>query len=98
MGVDLFSIPPSKPPHGPAASARWTGFSAPVRPGCGKLSAVPRPRPLRSLIDGRPDDSGRAVARRAMLLLIPAVLAANVMGAIVARPQRGNGPRHAGVS
>jgi adenylate cyclase len=35
------------------------------------------------LIDGRPDDPGRVVARRAMLLLVAAVLAANVVGAIV---------------
>ena len=44
---------------------------------------VPRPRPLRRLIDGRPDEPGRVVARRAMLLLTAAVLAANVVGAIV---------------
>ena len=44
---------------------------------------VPRPRPLRTLIDGRPDEPGRVVARRAMLLLTAAVLAANVVGAIV---------------
>ncbi len=44
---------------------------------------MPRPRPLRTLIDGRPDEPGRVVARRAMLLLTAAVLAANVVGAIV---------------
>ncbi|MGH2969260.1 MAG: adenylate/guanylate cyclase domain-containing protein, partial [Solirubrobacteraceae bacterium] len=42
-----------------------------------------RPQPIRRLIDGRPDDSGRRIARRAMLLMVPAVLAANLAGAVV---------------
>jgi adenylate cyclase len=42
-----------------------------------------RPRPIRTLIDGRPDDPGRVVARRAMVLLAASVVAANVAGAIV---------------
>jgi adenylate cyclase len=44
---------------------------------------VRRPRPIRRLIDGRPDDPGRAIARRALVLMIPAMLAANVAGAVV---------------
>ena len=42
-----------------------------------------RPRPLQRLIDGSPRASGRAVVRRAMLLLVPATVAANVGGAAV---------------
>ena len=42
-----------------------------------------RPRPLQRLIDGRPDDSGRRIARRAGLLTAPAVVTAHVTGAIV---------------
>src|SRR4051812_10092677 len=33
------------------------------------------------LIDGRPDDPGRTIARRTMLLIVPAVVAANAVGA-----------------
>jgi adenylate cyclase len=36
-----------------------------------------------NLIDGPPDAPGRSIARRAMLLTVPAVLAANVAGAVV---------------
>ena len=42
-----------------------------------------RHRPIRRLIDGRPDDAGRTIARRSMLLMVPAVLAANFVGAVV---------------
>jgi adenylate cyclase len=42
-----------------------------------------RPQPIRRLIDGRPDDPGRTIARRTLLLMIPAMLAANVAGAVV---------------
>jgi adenylate cyclase len=42
-----------------------------------------RPRPLQRLIDGRPDDSGRRIARRASLLTVPAVVGAHVVGALV---------------
>src|SRR5436190_6780118 len=56
--------------------ARWTGFG-------GRTWPVARIRPISALIDGRPDAPGRAVARRAMLLTIPVVLAANVAGAVV---------------
>jgi adenylate cyclase len=44
---------------------------------------VQRPRPLLRLIDGRPDDSGRTILRRAALLMVPAIVAANVVGAAV---------------
>jgi len=44
---------------------------------------VTRHRPIRRLIDGRPDDAGRTIARRSMLLMVPAVLAANFVGAVV---------------
>ena len=42
-----------------------------------------RPRPLQRLIDGRPDDSGKTIARRAALLTAPAVVGAHVVGALV---------------
>ena len=42
-----------------------------------------RPRPLQFLIDGRPDDSGRKIRRRAALLMVPAIVGANVIGALV---------------
>ena len=42
-----------------------------------------RPRPLQRLIDGRPDDSGRTVAWRWVLLSGPAMVAANAAGALV---------------
>ena len=41
-----------------------------------------RPGPVRRLIDGQPDDPGRTIARRTMLLMVPAVLAANTAGAV----------------
>ncbi|HET8951075.1 MAG TPA: adenylate/guanylate cyclase domain-containing protein [Solirubrobacteraceae bacterium] len=44
---------------------------------------MPRPHPLRRLIDGRPGDPGRRIARRTTLLMIPAVVGANLTGAIV---------------
>ena len=42
-----------------------------------------RPHPIRRLIDGRPDDPGRRIARRTTLLMIPAVVGSNLTGAIV---------------
>ena len=42
-----------------------------------------RPRPLLRLIDGPPQASGRAVLRRFMLLMIPAMAVANLTGSIV---------------
>ena len=45
--------------------------------------SVARPHPLRRLIDGRPDDPGRRIARRATLLMVPAILGANFTGAVV---------------
>lgn len=42
-----------------------------------------RPRPIRRLVDGRPDDSGRRIARRATLLLVPAIVGSNLAGAAV---------------
>ena len=47
------------------------------------LGAVARPRPFQRLIDGSPDDSGRRILRRAALLMVPAVVTANVIGALV---------------
>jgi adenylate cyclase len=44
---------------------------------------VQRPRPIQRLIDGRPDDSGRTILRRAALLMAPAVVGANLVGALV---------------
>jgi adenylate cyclase len=44
---------------------------------------VQRPHPLRRLIDGRPDDPGRRIARRTTLLMIPAIVGANSTGAVV---------------
>jgi adenylate cyclase len=38
---------------------------------------------LRRLIDGRPDDPGRRIARRTALLMVPAVVGANFTGAVV---------------
>ena len=42
-----------------------------------------RPRPLQRLIDGRPDDSGKTILRRVLLLMAPAIVGANVIGALV---------------
>lgn len=42
-----------------------------------------RPRPIRRLVDGRPDDSGRAIARRMTLLMTPAISGANAVGATI---------------
>ena len=56
--------------------ARGTAFAGITWP-------VARRRPISALIDGRPDDPGRAIARRAMGLTVPAVLAANVAGAVI---------------
>jgi adenylate cyclase len=44
---------------------------------------VRRPRPLRWLIDAKPDASGRAVAARSALLAIPVLIASNVAGVAV---------------
>ena len=42
-----------------------------------------KPQPIRRLIDGRPDDPGRTIARRTLLLMVPAMLVANIAGAVV---------------
>ena len=42
-----------------------------------------RPRPLQRLIDGRPEDSGRRIAWRWVMLTGPAMVAANVAGGVV---------------
>jgi adenylate cyclase len=47
------------------------------------LPPVARPHPIRRLIDGRPDDPGRRIARRTTLLMVPAVVGANLTGAVV---------------
>jgi len=44
---------------------------------------VARPHPLRRLIDGRPDDPGRRIARRTTRLMVPAMVGANSAGAVV---------------
>jgi len=44
---------------------------------------VARPHPIRRLIDGRPDDPGRRIARRTTLLMVPAIVGANLTGAVV---------------
>jgi adenylate cyclase len=44
---------------------------------------VPRPHPIRRLIDGSPEDPGRVIAHRTTLLMVPAVVGANLTGAIV---------------
>jgi adenylate cyclase len=44
---------------------------------------VRRPRPIRRLIDGSPDASGRSIAARAAALAVPVLIASNVIGAIV---------------
>jgi adenylate cyclase len=44
---------------------------------------VSRPHPIRRLIDGHPDDPGRRIARRTTLLMIPAIVGANLTGAVV---------------
>ena len=42
-----------------------------------------RHHPIRRLIDGRPDDPGRRIARRTTLLMVPAIVGANFTGAVV---------------
>ncbi|HYI35298.1 MAG TPA: adenylate/guanylate cyclase domain-containing protein [Thermoleophilaceae bacterium] len=42
-----------------------------------------RPRPIRRLVDGRPDDSGRTISRRLTLLMTPAISLVNAVGATV---------------
>jgi len=44
---------------------------------------VARSRPLRRLIDGRPGEPGRRIARRTTLLMVPAIVGANFTGAVV---------------
>jgi HAMP domain-containing protein len=65
--------------HGPADSFPAPGL-APMRQA---LPPVPRPHPIRRLIDGHPDDPGRRIARRTTLLMIPAIVGANLTGAVV---------------
>jgi adenylate cyclase len=42
-----------------------------------------RPRPIRRLIDGRRRDSGKTIARRSTLLMIPAMVGSNAIGTAV---------------
>ena len=65
--------------HGPLDSVPGSR-SAPMRQA---PMGMTRPRPIRRLIDGRPDDPGRRIARRVTLLMVPAMLAANVAGVVV---------------
>ena len=66
--------------HGPRGQASLR----PAWPGCGKLPAPCRARiPSAALIDGRPDAPGRRIARRATLLMVPAIVGANLTGAVV---------------
>ena len=44
---------------------------------------VRRPRPIRALVDGRPDDSGDRIAKRLTRLMIPAISGANLAGGAV---------------
>jgi adenylate cyclase len=44
---------------------------------------VRRPRSLRRLIDGDPDDSGRAIVARAATLAVPTMVVSNAIGALV---------------
>ena len=62
----------------------------PPAPGAGgqgrerdSLRGVRRPRPLLRLLDGKPDDSGKTILRRVALLMVPAIVGANVVGALV---------------
>jgi adenylate cyclase len=48
-----------------------------------QASGVARPHPIRRVIDGRPDDPGRRIAHRTTLLMIPAIVGANLTGAVV---------------
>src|SRR5215211_7402814 len=64
----------------------WPAGQRPgARPGPDAASsrAVARPQPLRRLLDGRPDDPGRRIARRTTLLMVPAIVGANFTGAVV---------------
>ena len=64
--------------------ARGTGLGAPRLARMRQAPRpVPRPHPLRRLIDGRPDDPGRRIARRTTLLMIPAIVGANLTGAVI---------------
>ena len=64
--------------------ARRTTFPAPGSARMRQaLRPVSRPHPIRRLIDGRPDDPGRRIARRTTLLMIPAIVGANFTGAVV---------------
>ncbi len=42
-----------------------------------------RPRPIRRLVDGRPDDSGHTISRRLTLLMAPAIGLTNAVGATI---------------
>ena len=48
-----------------------------------RLRAVRRPRPLRKLLDGKSDDSGKTIVARAALLEVPTAILSNAIGAIV---------------
>src|SRR4051812_35321598 len=67
-----------------ASMARGTGFPARA---LARMRQAPPPvarhHPLNRLIDGRPDDPGRRIARRTTLLMVPAIVGANLTGAVV---------------
>src|SRR5687767_15854578 len=65
--------------HGPADKPPC----ARLGPDAASSPPVARPHPLRRLIDGRPDDPGRRIARRTTLLMVPAIVGANLTGAVV---------------
>src|SRR5688572_26986984 len=65
--------------HGPADKPPC----ARLGPDAASSPPVARPHPIRRLIDGRPDDPGRRIARRTTLLMVPAIVGANLTGAVV---------------
>ena len=77
----MAAIQPARGPrlHGPADKAPCAG----VGPDAASSPPVQRPHPIRRLIDGRPDAPGSRIARRATLLMVPAIVGANLTGAIV---------------
>src|SRR3954468_11446356 len=53
------------------------------RPYVGSSPAMRRPRPIQRLIDGSPDDPGKEISARVVLLATPATIIANAVGALV---------------
>jgi adenylate cyclase len=68
----------------PASFAQVHPRAAPdACPDAASCGPVSRPHPIRRVIDGRPDAPGRRIARRATLLMVPAIVGANLTGAVV---------------